>query len=74
MLMFRDRLRSHAADRDLYARTKLDLAGRSGRMSRITPMLRPPSLTRSWGDLRADTEHRLLRYLLRKILMKDDDE
>ncbi len=26
MLMFRDRLRSHAADRELYARTKLDLA------------------------------------------------
>jgi GrpB-like predicted nucleotidyltransferase (UPF0157 family) len=28
MLMFRDRLRSHAADRDLYACTKLDLAGK----------------------------------------------
>jgi len=28
MLMFRDWLRVNAADRDLYARTKLDLAGK----------------------------------------------
>ena len=47
MLMFRDWLRSNAADRDLYARTKLALARRSGGMSRITPTPRPSLLRRS---------------------------
>ena len=41
VLMFRDWLRTHAADRDLYARTKLALARRNGGMSRIMPMPRP---------------------------------
>lgn len=43
ILMFRDWLRSNAADRDLYARTKLALAQNVGGMSRITPMLKPLS-------------------------------
>ena len=51
MLMFRDWLRSNATDRDLYARTKMALAQRIGRMSRITPMPKPMLSRRSSNEL-----------------------
>ena len=50
MLVFRDHLRSNAEDRELYERTKRELAARSGSTCRTTPTRKRKSSGRSWSE------------------------
>lgn len=55
MLLFPDRLRSRSDERELYQRTKRDLAGQTGITSRTTPTPSRPS------SIRSSPEHKLVR-------------